>query len=196
MDLLDAEQAAANATGPAYGASSGEYTAEKLAELRKSQPFQLPSKPKKKSSGGRVQFDPALLENGEEPEVRLTVGVRLVHVPTRMSLSSAPKTFPSFIEMLMITGLFHLTDDGSNEDESAPLEPGRPQDGGGTQILDDAEVRRLKERKERNRRIGMEDFIPLRTDKDGMARSEEKKGKLAEVSWAQELWPAGSGGLM
>jgi hypothetical protein len=90
MDLLDAEQAAANATGPAYGASSGEYTAEKLAELRKSQPFQLPSKPKKKSSGGRVQFDPALLEKGEEPEVRLTVACNVVHV-TRMPSSSVPK---------------------------------------------------------------------------------------------------------
>jgi hypothetical protein len=89
----------------------------------------------------------------------------------------------------MHAGISDFTDDGSNEDESAPLESGRPQDGSGTQILDDAEVRRLKERKERNRRIGMEDFIPLRQDKDGMGRSEEKKGKLAEVSRAKELWP-------
>lgn len=68
LDRLESESQHAGAQGPAYGTSSGEYTAEKMAELRKSQPFQLPSKPKKKSTG-RVTFEPGMVDSaGAERE--------------------------------------------------------------------------------------------------------------------------------
>jgi hypothetical protein len=48
---MEADAPVAPALTVGYGASSGEYTADKLAELRKQQPFQLRTKPAKPAVG-------------------------------------------------------------------------------------------------------------------------------------------------
>lgn len=67
---------------------------------------------------------------------------------------------------------------------------------GSTQILDESEVQRLKEKKERSRRMAMEDFVPFKKDDDGQdgaapfskLRGDEARAKLHGEAAAVSEW--------
>lgn len=149
------------AAGSGYGTSAGEYTAEKLASLKKDQHFQLSTKPTTEKTTKVTFINPGTFHYHHHSSLALHHGLVVVML---------------LMMMMMLCYVWY----GSEGEPAAG--GGDIDEGADSSIYDDDKVQRLKEKRERNRREAMGDFIPLtRRDEDGHEVTQTERIGLDQV---------------
>jgi hypothetical protein len=167
LERMEAEADGALAAGltAGYGVTSGEYTAEKMAELKKAQPFQLRTKASKPASS-RARAASSTKAEGEAT-TSLTHSQSSWVGLSPHDATNRPLCFPA-----------EPTADSAaaGQEEEGEAAAGGEEEGVGG--YDEEEVKRLKEKRERSRRATMGEFVPLTDQGDDDFDDEKTKRRV------------------